>query len=174
MELVPDEDADNPREWGNLAHLIMFHREGYGDKHNFDPGDSLDELVENIVDSEGPIVWLPIYCYQHGNIAFSTGNGYPFNDPWDAGLIGVGYITLADIRKEWNLKKVSPQKRAWAEELIRTELEVYTQYVSGDVWGVRILDEDGEEVDSCWGLYGYEYAEQKGERMLEAVRNFSS
>jgi hypothetical protein len=27
------------------------------------------------------------------------------------------------------------------------------------VYGYRILDEDGEELDSGWGFYGYEYCE---------------
>ena len=40
--------------------------------------------------------------------------------------------------------------KAVAESMI-TEMN---QYLEGDVWGYVIEDEEGEQLDSCWGFYG--------------------
>lgn len=36
------------------------------------------------------------------------------------------------------------------------DTEEWNTYLSGDVWGYRVFDEDGEEFDSYWGFYGRE------------------
>jgi hypothetical protein len=54
----------------------------------------------------------------------------------------------------------------WIAEALRGELKVWAQYVEVDVYGVVVKDSDGEVVDSCWGLYGSEYAEEEAETML--------
>lgn len=39
--------------------------------------------------------------------------------------------------------------------------------MNGDVWGYIIEDKDGEQVESCWGFYGYDYCETEGQEVLE-------
>ncbi len=38
---------------------------------------------------------------------------------------------------------------------MRGEVEVYDQYLRGDVWGFEVI-EDGEVKDSCWGFFGFD------------------
>ena len=46
------------------------------------------------------------------------------------------------------------------EEVLRTEVEQYDLYLTGQVYGYEIEDADGDEEESCWGFLGEEYAEQ--------------
>jgi hypothetical protein len=36
------------------------------------------------------------------------------------------------------------------------ELKEFNHYISGEVYGVRVF-EDTEEIDSCYGYYGYDH-----------------
>ena len=50
-------------------------------------------------------------------------------------------------------------------------MEEYGKYVDGDCWGYVIQDEEGEDVDSCWGFIGLEYAEEEANRAAEYERD---
>ena len=50
---------------------------------------------------------------------------------------------------------------------LRDELDVWRQYLEGDVYGYMIEDASGEHIDSCWGFYGREYAIQEMSIALE-------
>ena len=43
------------------------------------------------------------------------------------------------------------------EKLRDTCIEVYEQWANGDIWGYIVEDQDGNELDSCWGFYGTEH-----------------
>jgi hypothetical protein len=47
------------------------------------------------------------------------------------------------------------------------EVKTFDQYLRGDVYGYVVTDPDGNEVDSCWGLYGIEDAEQEARSALD-------
>ena len=103
----------------------------------------------------------PLYLYDHGGITISMGS---FADSWDSGQ--VGWITLRklDAYAEW------PQcdwasVDAWAHHAMEAEVVEYDQYLTGDVWGAVIEDADGEELESCWGFFGDEYAEEQMDEM---------
>ena len=49
-----------------------------------------------------------------------------------------------------------------------SEAEVQA-WEAGEVFGWTILDRTGEVVDSCWGFYGYEFAEEEAKRAAEYV-----
>jgi hypothetical protein len=53
------------------------------------------------------------------------------------------------------------EQKEWTKELedkvikcLEQEVETYDQYLTGDVYGFVVYDEDGQEVDSCWGFFG--------------------
>lgn len=103
----------------------------------------------------------PLYLYDHSGITISMG---AFSCPWDSGQ--VGWITL---RKETALAEWPQLEWAsvddWARHIMEAEVEEYDQYLTGDVWGVVVEDESGEELDSCWGMYGSDYAEEQMDEM---------
>ena len=42
-------------------------------------------------------------------------------------------------------------------------------YLRGDVWGYVVEDEDGEELDSLWGCYGWEYVRGEAENCVDRL-----
>ena len=55
-------------------------------------------------------------------------------------------------------------------ELMDAEVESYNDYLTGNVWGYEIVDEDGDILESCWGFVGDpEYCEEEMRRTAEAL-----
>lgn len=116
---------------------------------------------------------VPVYMYAHSGVALST---TPFSCRWDSGLAGFAFIHPergADY----------PDPRGVAVSLVETANEV----LSGEVYGLiheerqtkqwelfntkgeRVdygEEEDWEELDSCWGFIGPEYAEAEARAAL--------
>ena len=53
--------------------------------------------------------------------------------------------------------------KVWAVQCLLAEVQVYDQYLTGDVWGYVIEDSDNREVEFCWGFYGEDYCKTEGE-----------
>jgi len=165
-----DEYVPNPRkEWDCFGTMICFHgRYDLGDEHNLgistDNFSSWDELEEYLVAEEDAAVILPLYLMDHGGISISTRS---FNDPWDSGQVGFIFCTREDIRREFNLKRVSPQALEKARRILESEVKVYDQFLRGEVYCVAVVNDKTEEVvDSCCGFFGYDWAEKEAREML--------
>lgn len=153
-EIIRDEDSENPRtEWDNATYMACWHK-------RYDLGDDLkNQPCPN--DPEDFTKWaksvkalyLPLYLYDHGGITMSTGS---FGDRWDSGQVGWIYITRGMILKEWGWKNLTKKRVEFLEHCMSDDVKVYDQYLTGDVWGYVIKDEEGGELDSCWGFYGDE------------------
>jgi hypothetical protein len=74
---------------------------------------------------------------------------------------GFLYITHTIVEGEWGTKPdkygVTPLERA--RRYLLGEIETYQQWLDGDVYGFALETPEGEEVDSCWGFYGYDWEE---------------
>jgi hypothetical protein len=149
IKIYQDDSPDSPREWDNLGTMACFHRRyNLGDKHQFeDPG----ELLTFLKQSKAP--YLPLYLYDHSGISMSTNRGYPFNNPWDSGQVGIIYVTPEKIRKEYNVKHITKVIRAKVIDCLIQEAVTYNDYLTGNVYGFVILDKTGELLDSCYGFY---------------------
>jgi hypothetical protein len=167
-----DDNPDNPRNWDNLGTMVCFHR-NYNlgdDDHGYNSGNysSWDELKADIIQDEGPCIMLPLYLYEHGGITMSTG---AFSCPWDSGMVGLIYVSLANVRKEYSAKRVSKKLQGRVAGYLKGEVETYDQFLTGDVYGYSIYaplddsfddetdqeDEDlRDDLDSCWGFFGYD------------------
>ena len=141
IELCYDTYPDDPRKFNeNLGFMACFHkRYNLGDKHSFnEPQDLLDWIEAN----KDKIYYLPLYLYDHGNITISTN---PFSCQWDSGQIGFIYITKEKAEAE-GIKE--------PYEALEAETKEYDYYLRGDTYGVRILDSEGEVIDSQFGYIG--------------------
>jgi hypothetical protein len=141
IQLCYDTYPDDPRKFNeNLGFMACFHkRYNLGDKHNFnEPQDLLDWIEAN----KDKIYYLPLYLYDHGNITISTS---PFSCQWDSGQVGFIYITKEKAEAEGITKPY---------EALEAELNEYDYYLRGDTYGVRILDSEGEVIDSQFGYIG--------------------
>lgn len=142
--------------------------------------------------------WLPLWLYDHGGITMSCGSRTgQYADRWDSGGVGWIVIlkkTLMDevgteyvlddagelIRVEhkrpdapstWSYLTKPLTDETWrkrAVEIMEVDVEVYDQYLTGDVYGFTLYSaepvEEGEEPDwnekdSCWGFFGSDVME---------------
>jgi hypothetical protein len=77
-----------------------------------------------------------------------------FTCRWDSGQVGYIYIDKEKALKEYGGKIFSRQLKKRLTSYLEGEVEVYDQYLTGDVYGFQLLDPEGEEVDSTWGFFG--------------------
>lgn len=186
--VVTHDSPDNPREWDNVGKMIGFHREyTAGDNHNYDSpldlmydlasdydSDKADSLrdsydddtlsydeyykkLKKLADQDNLI--LPVYLLDHSMVKYSTED---FNDSWDSGQVGVIYAPHSKIREEWG--SIDDKSLEKAKKCMIGEVEIYSQWANGDVYGFRLIKEDEfgdevEEIDSCWGFYGRDLEE---------------
>lgn len=163
VKIYYDTDAESPREWSNLGTLICWHRRyRLGDSHQFDSPEaflrdlavasaqsdlSMNQLCER---AERKAVILPVFLYDHSGLAMNTSG---FHCPWDSGQVGFVYATLEVVRKEFGTKRVTKALREKAEDILRGEIVSYDAYLAGRVYGY-VIEQDGEEIDACWGFVG--------------------
>lgn len=157
LKIYQDENPESPREWDNMGIMVCWHsRYNLGDKNNFkSPGDFQEWLKNN------PAIVLPLYLLDHSGITISTRD---FKDSWDSGQVGYIYVTHKKIKEEYG--KVTKATKARAEKMLRSEVETYDQYLRSAVYGFVVEakpkkypccgHETIEQLDSCWGFYGYD------------------
>lgn len=158
LKIIHDAYAESPRSWDNLGKMICFHnRYDLGDKHNYNADDysGWEEMEKAIIKEENPAVILPLYLYDHSGISISTS---PFSCRWDSGQIGFVLVSKKQALEEYGGVRVSSKKKVKIESVLNAEIETYTQYVEGEVYGFQIVDEDDNHIDSCYGFYGRDFA----------------
>jgi hypothetical protein len=160
INIFQDECAENPRkEWDNATTMLCFHsRYNLGDKNPYhkDEFSSWEEFEKEIIRTYKPVVIKPVYLYDHSGITVSTS---PFGCSWDSGQVGFIFVSREQALHEYGGKKVTKKHKEWAYRIIESEMKCYDYYVRGDVYGFKVEDENGEEIDSCWGFYGSNHKE---------------
>jgi hypothetical protein len=192
LEVINDNCPESPRNWDNICTMVCWHRDyDLGDKHPFDDVDEfLERLCYEILHKDDDEIYglnwqdklkmlqesnliliKAINMYDHSGITVSTSSAYPYNDRWDAGIVGFIYVTKKTIFEECcDITEENWKERA--DQYLEGEMETYDQYLRGDVYGFKltkkVLQQDKcphcgevireyeveEEDDSCWGFYG--------------------
>jgi len=153
--IVYDTDPIDIREdTDNLGYIVSFaNRYNFSDddapKLKQDDFSSWDDVEKYLKKYYKATVILPVYKYEHGNIRLSTSDGYPFNDRWDSCQIGFIYTT-EERRKKLGVKR----SREEIKKQLSDEIQDYSDYISGDIYGYIIEDESGDVLDSCFGYIG--------------------
>ena len=176
LSIYQDDDIENPREWyDHFGTMICYHgRYNLGDnREREDHFPDQDDLKEFMEDHGSAIVRLPVYLMDHSGLWASTTS---FGCPWDSGIVGWIFATSEEIKAEYNVDHIDAELCKKVQCQLRAEVEEYNQYLTGDVYGYTITTEKTcehckhtEEIrlDSLWGLYGHDYALEKGQQMLE-------
>lgn len=175
-EIYYDELAESPRGGiyndCHLGHMVCMHRNYSLGDEQLKPRDyeSWDDVEKYLVEGRNAKVILPLYLYDHSGLSISTGS---FNDRWDSGQVGFIYADDKQCVKEFGEHySVQNEMLQKIEKILRTEVEVYDYYLSGQVYGFKIFEklhsvdrcphcneileerDEDEEVDACWGFYG--------------------
>jgi len=74
-------------------------------------------------------IWLPVYRYEHGGVAFNTTG---FHCPGDSGQTGYIYVSRSDVRKEYGVKRIAPKLRSKIELILKAEVEIFSQWANGE------------------------------------------
>ena len=163
IKIYHDPDAESPREWSDLGTLICWHRRyRLGDSHQFDSPEVFLRSLAGVSDqsdlsmvqlreqADRKAVLLPVFLYDHSGLAMNT---IGFHCPWDSGQVGFVYVTLEAVREEFGVKRVTKALREKAADILRGEIVSYDAYLGGRVYGY-VIEQDGEEIDACWGFVG--------------------
>ena len=155
-----DEDSESPREWDNFGIMYCFHkRYNLGDKHDLSVEEA--EIMAESHFNEA----LPLYLYDHSEITMSTD---PFSCQWDSGQVGWIIATEEQMKKEFGVARLTREHRAKTRKIMEGEVEAYDQYLTGDIWGYIIEDEDGMHIDSLWSMYGFDYCLEEARKEVDA------
>jgi len=176
-EIVQDEYPADPRkEFDHLGTMLCLHSKYLlGDfpelrLHEF------KGLIKAYTDPETGefqgikfLLWL----YDHSGITIRASESDPFtafdSACWDHGQIGIIYVSHEDIQREFGA--VNKDTLSIARAVLLAEVEEYDQYLTGDVWGYVVTDETGEEVESCFGFFGYDFCEQEAQTAAAYLEN---
>lgn len=153
IKVEQDPDPSSPREDDNMGKMVCFRRRcTLGDKHDyrFDDYNSWEEMKKDIIKREKVCVILPLFVYEHSGMTMNTTG---FSCRWDSGQVGFIYMTKEVYLKNFGGKIMTKKRKEHAKQILIGEVETYDQYLTGDVYGYQIFDENGDYVDSCWGFY---------------------
>ena len=186
--IIPDDDpqANDPMDWDMLGKQVYWHRRyTLGHCHKETSKYSTMEWLEREINEDVYDLWvenyskknprmeyqdylmeiflkknlvIPVSCYEHGGITISASGRRAGWDSFDSGQLGFVYVSHEDIKKEYNVKRLTKNVLERAEKTLRSEVETYDDYLTGNVYGYIIEDENDEQLDSCWGFLGdYKY-----------------
>lgn len=167
FEIEQDIDLFDPRTTqDNLTTLVCFHRryslplEAEIDHRDYS---SWSEMEAAIVKKFKPVVIKPLYMYDHSVQDIATSyQPYWWHADWDAGQIGFVFVTKESLKKMG-----TPLNRA--EAVLESEVAEFAAYVRGEGYIWRVLDEDGEEYDSCGGYSRYQDAEAEAQALVDRL-----
>lgn len=185
--LVPGEENDYCDQYYEYKETIC--GEEYTRHIDADTSDSDDSIASDMADQldmcekislledTGEVVTLPISMYEHSGISLWLGSkwGHP-DDQWDCSSIGLAFVEKKTAKEEGMLDPGDEYEhdwKKWAYAMMEGEMETYNKYVSGEVYGYMIEDEEGEECSDvhlcgCWGYY------DKGHLLEDAKDNIDT
>jgi len=170
IRIVSDPDAESPRTWDNVGVMVCAHRryrlgdesgarealalinQHLSDKQLDDLGFDSSHVpdIEKALAATGQVIMLPLYLYDHSGITMKCS---PFSCKWDSGKVGFIFVSKAKARELFDWPRLTQQRVTRIQTILEGEVEVYDQYLRGDVWGFEVIEDD-EVKDSCWGFFG--------------------
>ncbi len=173
LKIEPDTNPLNPRtDFDNCGKMVCFHgRYNLGDEHyiDFRDFDGWEDMRVHLIKDRDAVVILPLYLFDHSGITMATS---PFGCRWDSGQVGFIYMDRETILKEapGHPKILTPKAKAWATHSLQSEVRVYDQYLTGEVYGYVVENEAGETVESCWGFYDEADSRNEGQSVLASLQ----
>jgi hypothetical protein len=142
IEIHWDENPRDPREDDNLGVIGLFHMRviRVDEYHSFE---SPEELLAYIKKEK--------YFYQNFD-HHNTGTGIIFVD-------------REKIKREYSVKRITKKIKERVYRLLEAEVREYDSYLSG----YRIIDKDGNDVDSCWGFFEIDEAMREAKVDIDSL-----
>jgi hypothetical protein len=171
-EIAQDDGPhENPLDWNewelhsfNRRHINFKSPENYGlSINNYGEVETTQIGLRRKLDTGTAYV---LSYYEHGQCSwFLKGHGLPGSDcQWDGTRVA-GLLIWKGKAKDCGKDRKEREKHAISIT------QTYTDWCNGNVYGFRIFDDEDNEVDSCWGFYGYEHAEESAKEAMEGLVN---
>lgn len=171
LKVSHDEFSESPREWDNTVVMVCREHNRYDlpmelDGFSFADFDNADEACQTLIRDYGARNIVPIWLYDHGNIAFKVGpRTYPFDCPWDSSFCGFAFVTDESLGAFQADDEV-------IDGIIAAEVQDYSDWASGEVYRYEITTPDGEGEDSCGGFIGDSIKTESHDAFLVAVKAY--
>lgn len=147
INIYQDELPPNPRSEDIMLPLVKIYtwtRDDIGDSNPYEtPRDFLNDMATDYPQGEGVDYFMfSLSVWGASGETYINIKPYP---PENMGppINGYAFITAKDAADNYIF---NPYER------IRDEIELYSQYLNGDVYGYSV--EGGGHDDSCWGFFG--------------------
>lgn len=184
VKIIQDDCSINPREdYDHMGKMILFPSRNYRDVNEYDDytdgkdfESTLRSLAWNVTKSDAmeddlivPMEHVLRCVNKHYVIIPIWRNGY-------GGMFGASVVVESDSGCDgFILFPVSdlPKEGISREQAVKNlecEIEEYSAWCTGDVYGYVIEDENGNELDSCWGFYGQDYAIESARESAKSQR----
>lgn len=160
-----DTDAESPRQWDNLGYFITVDRNHHSPDKNetlqtivkdtaeeaTDQNDHIERITKEINEqtNEKVLAIYPVVKYEHGNVVYRLGTQQGFD------YSNNGFYIVTD-----KTANILGTPRESFEKVITGELEEYTKWANGEVYGFVLYDDNGEVDESCWGYYDIEHIQE--------------
>lgn len=155
-EIVEDFFANDPREDECIFEFTLHHHKYHLANEiglRAEAFDSWEDMASYLKPRYAMVV--PVYMYEHGNVALST---KPFGCPWDSGRVGFALLSREKLLNEYGRKYITNKLSETLTNVLETEVQAYSAYLNGECYGVQIIDDEGDVVDCDYGYYGYQAA----------------
>lgn len=157
-----DYSYENPmKDWDHVPDIMLIHRYRGLATLDDDPRDySLREISKRYARDGG--LALPVYAYDHSGVSFSVSDGYPYNDPWDAGIAGIAYVSPEKARATWGETLTPRELREKCRDSIKSLVALMNAVAANECYFVTWYDTECNPVDSCGGFWktdNYSYEE---------------
>jgi hypothetical protein len=158
MKYRIEQDTDRTKENDDMGLFLVAKHRQFSVAAPFEK--SIPQYANEVVDKYSKTHWVfPLEAYIHSGIVLALSGEGNFPDrQWDVSQIGFVFAA----KKEWRMNKT-------AKKAVEAFIEEWNLYLSGEVYGYIIEDDDGNTVDSCWGFYGREVAEEEAKSAMEGL-----
>lgn len=144
----PHGNVESPREYESST-FFGFHR-SYASP---DTAPDTDPHKARAIAESDQNIWLPVWLFAHSGTCYKAAQNNPFHCPWDSGLFGFIYISRADARVMYGVKRITEKMRQTILTDLIAQVDVYSQWANGETYGWEVVDSDGETLESCFGYY---------------------
>ncbi len=101
------------------------------------------------------LIIMTVYRFEHSAVAYSTKS---FGDRWDSGAVGFIWCETSKAAEWFGASEDPADLRRRAMRWMDYEVERYSQWANGEVYGV-VLSKDDVQIDSVWNVYEDELEE---------------
>ena len=116
-----------------------------------DPATIEEAFTEHLADrglTERDVIWLPVYSFEHSGLAFGC---TPFSDRWDSGQVGYIYMSRADIRREYGVKRITRPTKVAVYHRLEAEIATQSDWLNGETYYFAIPALDDLSIGGFYG-----------------------